>query len=65
MGVDDLQPKSKEVVKQINTTGTNTIETVLQQKLQDPVKESFFLNILNNPTIASVYSKNSLSFFIQ
>ena len=57
--------EQKEIVKQENINKNSTIEYVLQEKFKDPIKESFFTDILNDPQIKNTYTTESIKKFIQ
>ena len=59
------QEEIQELVKQKDTNTLQTMETVLQEKFKDPIKESFFADILNNPQIKNTYTEESIKIFIQ
>ena len=56
------QQEQKNIVK---PNDTNTIENVLQEKFNDPAKESFFSDIFNDPNIKNSYKQESIQQFIQ
>ena len=56
------QQEQKNIVK---PNETKTIESVLQEKFNDPTKESFFSEIFNDTNIKNIYKQESIVKFIQ